>query len=853
MGSQTKRTCAGSSSGTDSSGEEQGAQETTRLLARAGKTGDNASLSGTQPTRVMQGESFTSGSHQGAPPALTAASTPSQSRPRRRRMSKLRKHRSQQSFISNGPPEDHQPHRDSTLRSGRRYWPPDPPPTFTPRSTTFNTSQEMNYTPRRRWWNAVEATRTASSLTVGPNGLTSDFSPYTSSSGSSASSLGKNGDGSTIGATHSEDVLSHHVQFVCGTGEDNEEEEGQSVAKASTSPANSGTMTSSSKTPTSSRVTEPSLKSNLLPNHSFPDPSKSIPSYTPLALPLPSNSRPSTHGTSANLPSLLVHPNVNDNRIGSSHPEYEPLLSASRVTSPHPTPTDRFTRWRGNGTPGRPAIPPYLYHEKLRPFSPGVRRDAPYSFDGGSPSVLDPRLPPSVTKRNGGIPSNGYTSDTSTGHISRKSSSIFVPLPSAHGVESGTTPSGRSKVEIGPDWDAIRYFTKHGDIPPAQDPSGMVSTNPVDSLFGGQSGNITDDSCYVDDESFLDPHFRFTYFSPSIGTIRARELLDLQTPQQSLEELLSESKQSFWIDVLAPTVRDMMILSRFFHIHPLTVEDILTEDAREKCETFQNYYFINFRTFQMDPSQNEYLDPISMYMVVLKEGIISFHSYVNPHLRNVLRRIRHMLNVTTITPDWINYAIIDDITDHFQPVMRLVETEVDSVDELVLILNESEQSDMLRRIGLARKTVISLLRLLGSKPDVVRSLMKRFEANYTGTGTFHTQETQLYLGDIQDHLMTMLQNANHYEAILSRSHANYLAQISFETTQTSNRTNDVVAKLSAIASILVPLNIVTGLWGMNVPVPGQETSDLQWFTLIVIMLAIFAGIVLFISRRVGII
>ncbi|KAJ1969374.1 CorA metal ion transporter [Dispira parvispora] len=852
MGNQTKRTCAETSSGTESDKEDPGAKETTRLLPKVDKTTDRASPLDAQFTQVLHvGDPVSSGSRQGAPPIPTAASTPSQSRPRRRKMSKLRKHRSQQSFISNEPREEHQPRWDSPSHSGRQHWPADLLPAFPTRSTTFNTSRDTNYTPRRRWWNAVEATRTASSLTVGPIGLTSAISPYTSSSGSSASSLVHNGGGPTIGTTHSEGALLNHVEFVCGAGENNDEaeDEGRSTAKASTSSSNSGTTTSSTKPPTSGGAKEPTLKSNLLPCHTAADPRRPIPSYAAISSPPPLDSHPSTHSISADSTPSSVHPNAIDNRTGTSYPECEPLLPTSRVNSQHPTPTDRFTRWLGNGAPARRAIPPHLYHEKLRPFSPGVRRDAPYSFDGSSPSVADPRLPPSTAKRNGGIPPSGYMSDASTGHISRQSSSIFVPLPSAHGAESGITPSGRSKVEIGPDWEAIRYFTQHGDIPPAQDPSGMVSTNPVDSLFGGYSGNLTDDSCYVDDETFLDPHFRFTYFSPSIGTIRARELLDLQTPQQSLEELLSASKQCFWIDVLAPTVRDMMVLSRFFHIHPLTVEDILTEDAREKCETFQNYYFINFRTFQMDPSGEQYLDPISMYMVVLKEGIISFHSHVNPHLRHVLRRIRHMLNATTITPDWINYALIDDITDHFQPVMRLVETEVDSVDELVLILNESEQSDMLRRIGLARKTVISLLRLLGNKPDVVRSLMKRFEANYTGTGTFHTQETQLYLGDIQDHLLTMIQNTNHYEAILSRSHANYLAQISFEITQTSNRTNDVVAKLSAIASILVPLNIVTGLWGMNVPVPGQETADLQWFTLIVLMLAVFAGVVLFISRR----
>ena len=69
----------------------------------------------------------------------------------------------------------------------------------------------------------------------------------------------------------------------------------------------------------------------------------------------------------------------------------------------------------------------------------------------------------------------------------------------------------------------------------------------------------------------------------------------------------------------------------------------------------------------------------------------------------------------------------------------------------------------------------------------------------------------------------MTQNLNHYEKILSRSHSNYLAQISIEMTDANNQINDVLSKLTALGTVLIPMNLVTGLWGMNVNVPGQET------------------------------
>ena len=70
----------------------------------------------------------------------------------------------------------------------------------------------------------------------------------------------------------------------------------------------------------------------------------------------------------------------------------------------------------------------------------------------------------------------------------------------------------------------------------------------------------------------------------------------------------------------------------------------------------------------------------------------------------------------------------------------------------------------------------------------------------------------------------MTQNLNHYEKILSRSHSNYLAQISIEMTDANNQINDVLSKLTALGTVLIPMNLVTGLWGMNVHVPGQDVE-----------------------------
>ncbi|KNZ76015.1 Putative metal ion transporter C17A12.14 [Termitomyces sp. J132] len=322
-----------------------------------------------------------------------------------------------------------------------------------------------------------------------------------------------------------------------------------------------------------------------------------------------------------------------------------------------------------------------------------------------------------------------------------------------------------------------------------------------------------------------DRPYRFSFYSNALAaTIHARSLSELPADGQTFEQLFvgvhpEGNDRTWWLDVLSPTDEEMKMLSKVFSIHPLTTEDIQMEETREKIELFRNYYLVCFRSFDQDQYSPTYLEPLNMYIIVFREGILSFHFRPTPHPQNVRRRIKQLKDYIAVTSDWISYALIDDITDAFGPLIQNIEYEVDSIDELVLILKEAEQSDMLRRIGTCRKKVMGLLRLMGNKADVVKGLAKRCNENWR---VAPTSDIGLYLSDIQDHLITMTQNLNHYEKILSRSHSNYLAQISIEMTDANNQINDVLSKLTALGTVLIPMNLVTGLWGMNVHVPGQD-------------------------------
>ena len=152
----------------------------------------------------------------------------------------------------------------------------------------------------------------------------------------------------------------------------------------------------------------------------------------------------------------------------------------------------------------------------------------------------------------------------------------------------------------------------------------------------------------------------------------------------------------------------------------------------------------------------------------------------------------------------------------------------------------------LRKIGVARKNVMGLMKLLGGKADVLKGFTKRCNANYKVTPRM---DIGLYLGDIQDHVVTMMTSLAHFGKMLSRSHSNYLAQLSIDNITQGNNSNKVLSKITLLASILVPLNLICGMFGMNVEVPFKNVNNLAPFFGILGVLIVFVVISLIAAKR----
>jgi magnesium transporter len=414
------------------------------------------------------------------------------------------------------------------------------------------------------------------------------------------------------------------------------------------------------------------------------------------------------------------------------------------------------------------------------------------------------------------------------------------------------------------------------DFPNNNKNTGPASNSPTRARRDGDSISVTSStvSSRTITHRFI-PDSKYTLYSSQTDILQADLLNELHPKGKSISEFIRGGTDICWLDVSGASVGEWRELVALLNIHPLTQEDVEVGDTREKVEIFDNYIFICVRTAERvafhRPNGNldeidsdkklvgrDYFEgagtqhaasvlahPVNLYILVFENHVISVHWHSIEQVRNVLYRLQKDSRIREATPDWVAYALLDDIVDEFMGRSQALQAEADSIDDLVLVLTSTEQHDMLKRIGRARKQIVSIQRQLKPKAEVTRSLLDRFTARIQTS-------TLLYLRDVQDHLLTMLQNLDHYSTTLDRSHANYLAQINIELAEASNRMNMTVKKISAVAAIIIPLSLVASLWGMNVPVPGQpgtSAKDYPAFVIICLAMALITAVMFFIARR----
>lgn len=160
------------------------------------------------------------------------------------------------------------------------------------------------------------------------------------------------------------------------------------------------------------------------------------------------------------------------------------------------------------------------------------------------------------------------------------------------------------------------------------------------------------------------------------------------------------------------------------------------------------------------------------------------------------------------------------------PAIKGVEDHSDELEDNLFTARQEDLRPIYQTLGECRKRVMKLIQLTGSKHDVLAALKKRCTKEFA---IAPKHELGMYLGDVRDHVLSMMANLDHAEKMIIRSQTTYQAQITMAEMENNANLNKVLTRVTLVGTLIVPLNLVTGLFGMNVPVPGRETENLAWF------------------------
>ena len=209
---------------------------------------------------------------------------------------------------------------------------------------------------------------------------------------------------------------------------------------------------------------------------------------------------------------------------------------------------------------------------------------------------------------------------------------------------------------------SVPQIVKQSTSPMGRDGEALVSSEDEGLAADEKDRDIFSVKAPTERQPSVSDVNRFSFFSSEIEqTIHAPELGDLVMPGETFRDLfeLPAEGGAWWLDVQNPTEDELEMFQKAFGIHRLTAEDIQSQEIREKVELFKQYYFVCFRSFyQMDKNSENYMEPVNVYMVVFRDGIITFTYTASPHAANVRRRIGTLRNYIDLTGDWICYAMV---------------------------------------------------------------------------------------------------------------------------------------------------------------------------------------------------
>jgi magnesium transporter len=289
-----------------------------------------------------------------------------------------------------------------------------------------------------------------------------------------------------------------------------------------------------------------------------------------------------------------------------------------------------------------------------------------------------------------------------------------------------------------------------------------------------------------------------------------------------------------WINI--DGLHDVEVIERLgghFNLHPLILEDILNTSERPKIEDYGDYLFAVLKVFLGNASGSREERVVQVSIILGRNFVLSFQEKANPIFDAVKERIRRGKGrLRRSGADYLAYALIDSIVDSYFAVLERFGDEIESLEEELVA---DPKREILQRIHNLKSEMIFLRRSIWPLREVVNT-MERWETPLISAAT------DVFLRDVYDHTIQVIENLESYRDVLSGMVETYLSSV-------SNRMNEVMKLLTIIATIFIPLTFLAGVYGMNFKFMPELGWRYGYFIVWGVMLIAAVAMIIFFKRK----
>lgn len=295
----------------------------------------------------------------------------------------------------------------------------------------------------------------------------------------------------------------------------------------------------------------------------------------------------------------------------------------------------------------------------------------------------------------------------------------------------------------------------------------------------------------------------------------------------------AETDTKKWINVDGVRREEVEAICRHFNIHFLLMEDIMSEGQRAKMDEIGDNLFclLPMCYFKQESSSVE-LEQVSL--VLGKNVVISFQDDPN---RDVFNPIRERLRTSGTKlrlagSDYLLYALLDIIVDNYFLVMDHLGDRIELMED---IIPRQPNNRTLARVNYLRRELMEFKRNITPVRDVMNGLMKSENA-------LLEENTEKYFKDVQDHIIQAVDLAESYRDIVINLQELYHAQM-------NQKLNEVMKVLTVVTTLLAPMTVITGIYGMNFDHMPELKNPNGYFVTLGAMILIFLAMIVFFRKR----